>query len=88
MGVPYCPFEYVLSILRGPSTETYGQSGWQLAPQDFVLDLEVADLPRQLFLGCAGDQQQQGLKEVLHRGRLTERWKTGVIYYLHPAESS
>lgn len=39
---------------------------WQLAAEDFVLDLQVFHLAGQLFLGRAGDHQQQGLKNVRH----------------------
>jgi hypothetical protein len=33
---------------------------WQLAAEDFVLDLQVFDLAGQFFLRCAGDYQQEG----------------------------
>lgn len=54
---------------------SHGHPGRQLAPQDFVLDLELAHLPGQFLLGRARDQQQQGLKQVLHCGRLSESWE-------------
>jgi len=67
----------------------YGDPGRQLTPQDFVLDLEVADLPGQLFLGRAGDQQQQGLKQVLHCGRLGERWENqGRSHFCTPVAAA
>ena len=45
-------------------------SFWQLAPENLILHLEVFNLASQLFLGRTGDHQQQGLKDVFHRGKL------------------
>ncbi len=58
----------------------------KFAAEDFVLDLQVTDVPGQLQLRRAGDQQQQTLVEVLHRG-IT--WKAlsarEMASFLHPA---
>lgn len=58
----------------------------QLAPQDLVLNLEVADVPGELLLCGAGNEEQQRSVNVAHG---TVRWKSGadreMALFLHPA---
>jgi len=49
----------------------------QFRAEDFVLDLEVADLRGQLFLRRTGDQQQQGVVQILIAVKCRRRWYDG-----------
>jgi hypothetical protein len=44
----------------------------QLRPQDFVLNLQVLDLPSQFFLCRAGDYQPQRLNDIRHSLKMTQ----------------
>ena len=58
---------------------------WQLSAEDFVLDLQLFHLPGQLFLGRAGDHQQQRLKNVRHRSTMQkEAVNLGDAFILAP----
>ena len=45
---------------------------WELAPQDFILNLQVADLPSQFLLGTAGNHEQKRAKYRGHGIGLSE----------------
>jgi hypothetical protein len=57
--------DQAMTFLRGDR-----DSRGQFAAEDLVFDLQVLDLAGQFLLGRSGDDQQQGLIDVLHRGKM------------------
>jgi hypothetical protein len=44
----------------------------QFGTEHLVLELQVSDLRGQFFLGGTGDQKQQGVVQIFHRGKISK----------------
>jgi len=67
-----------------PLLQSDGSPRRQLAAQDLILDLEILDLPGQLFLRGPGDQEEKFRVDIPHgRSRRKVLISMGMTSFLH-----
>jgi hypothetical protein len=71
-----------------PFVRSERNSGRQLISQDSILDLQVADMPSQFFLGRSGKYQEKPSVDVTHRGNFIKCSRgNGLASFLHTART-